>query len=1104
MKKSIILFFCLFSMGVFAQTDGFYYQAVIIDQNAQELPGANAEGTILANEEVSLRFSIVDFSGTIEYRELQDVRTDAFGMINVLIGSGRTTVGLFTDIDWTANIKRLEVDIKSKGNFEALETKELTYLPYAFHREVIATGTMNVEGEVRFTSDLIVEGVTNLNSDLSVNNASATELSGKLKVDLETSLNNLNVNNGSRTGLSGSLNVDGATTLRDRLNVEDSTYLKDRLIVGGDTRLRSNLDVEETTTLNDDVSVRGQNPTLLTGTMTVGGETNFNSDVNINNNSNLDISGGMNVGGATILEQDLTVNGNTNLNNDLSVNNQAPTNLSGSLEVGGQTTLNFGLQVIGDTDLENLFRVNNVSSTELSGTLEVGLATNLNSGLSVNGDNSLTYLSGPLNVNGLIDFGNELTVGGITNLNDALFVNNGVATNFSGDLNIGGNTNFGNLLSVGSAATFNNDLSVINNSPSNLSGTLEVDNSTTLNSSLTVANQSATSLNGTLTVDGETNIGNTLEVTNASSSNFSGVLGVDGITQLEDGLSVTGGSTTMLSGNLTVDQETSLNDLSVLNGVKSSFTGTLNVQGTTNLNSLLTINNSTLIDNDLTVTGAASLTSISTGGITVSSDRPDFIASFSNLNDEDGDGLEIKLGRNHGRWTGSGIFTINQFLVSNDPYDSQNPTDPDYVNAFVTIKDQFVAGGNFSVNEIISLTPVAVRLASIGNINNLIFGEVQAQVNLPKNLPSVTQPAYTVPGFETEIVFFGGLNPICSGQYCYSVCFPFAGCITVCVPPVNVCVPRIPKIAFPALSVPQVNIAAQFSNYLPQLPSLSDAGLLDVSLPDIPTTPFANSLTKENEYVTFLDTDDRKTGTIRAQSIVDFLDNTLLDDVYMFNVMSAFIAIDPSDIAAESGKAVLNLINEFNKLGVEYSSGNGDYAEWLEREHLSEYITAGDIVAVNGGKITKDISSFEQLLVVSHKPIVLGNNPEKGKELLGNTVAFIGQVPVKILGPVTSGDYIIASEIIPGYGKAVSPDKMTSKKHLLAVGRSWETNTNEGPKAVLMVIGLQNGDFKNEIDSLEDRQEVMDTNLEDIQSRLQRIEKLLETSSEKTTYATKE
>ncbi|MEL6812174.1 MAG: hypothetical protein AAFP76_12660, partial [Bacteroidota bacterium] len=633
----------------------------------------------------------------------------------------------------------------------------------------------------------------------------------------------------------------------------------------------------------------------------------------------------------------------------------------------------------------------------------------------------------------------------------------------------------------------------------------EVDGESTLNSNLDVLNQSDVQLTGSLTVEQQTTVNNGLAVLNNSGTSLSGILEVTDATKLENTLQVTGASNTDLSGNLEVFEETFLNELSVVNAAKTAFTGTLNVAGESNFNNAITINGLSTIDNDLTVTGTTSLTSLSSGGITVSGDNVNTLATFFNTNDALGGGISIKLGRNHGRWTGSSILTIDQTLVSNDPDNNVPPTDPIYVAALTTIKTQFANPGPLSVNEIIALAPTAMRIGAIGNINNLVFQEIQAQLNFPKNLPSVTLPALTVPGFETERVFFNGLDPICSGQVCFSVCFPFAGCYTVCIPPVNVCVPTIPKIAFPALSVPTTSIRPTIGSFVPALPTLSEAGLPNVSIPDFPDVPFTNSLSKQNEYFAFYDVADRKTGSVRAQSITDFLDNTIFNDVYAINVASEFIGVDLLKALVKGGAATVKLIGEFNKLGVQYSSGNGDYAEWLPRVNPDEYITAGDIVAVKGGKISKNLEGVEQIMVVSFRPIVLGNAPQPEETHLGNNVAFIGQVPAKVMGPVRTGDYIVASGTLPGYGVAVSKENMTVKDSRLAVGRSWETNLNEGPKVVNTVVGLQNGDFKNQLNDLQKEQQQLDEDISDLERKLQQIEeKIINGTKKDVNYASKD
>ena len=82
---SYIILVCNF---LSAQTDGISYQAVIIDPNGQELPGVDAEGNILPNAEISIRFTIIDANNQEEYQEIQTTHTDAYGMVNIIIGQG--------------------------------------------------------------------------------------------------------------------------------------------------------------------------------------------------------------------------------------------------------------------------------------------------------------------------------------------------------------------------------------------------------------------------------------------------------------------------------------------------------------------------------------------------------------------------------------------------------------------------------------------------------------------------------------------------------------------------------------------------------------------------------------------------------------------------------------------------------------------------------------------------------------------------------------------------------------------------------------------------------------------------------------------------------
>ncbi|MDG5492413.1 peptidase G2 autoproteolytic cleavage domain-containing protein [Psychroserpens sp. SPM9] len=289
MKKHVS-FILVMLIGIlsYGQTDGISYQAVIIDNNPQEIPGVDVPSNNLPNTALKVRFSIIDNTNQIEYQETQDTETDAFGMINLMIGQGELTsetLTTFNQVYWdNEKFLRVEIDLFDGNGFVEFSYQKLTYIPYIRHREIIATSTLDVDG------------ATNLNNSLSVNNASPTLLSGSLTTDGTTDLNsNLTVNNQSPTYLTGDLTVDGLVSFDGEL------------AVGGDTNLYS------------DLTVAGNS--LLEGDLNVLGTSNFADgifdNITVNQNSLLNT---LTASGATNLSNLLNVNGTTTLNNTLFVN----------------------------------------------------------------------------------------------------------------------------------------------------------------------------------------------------------------------------------------------------------------------------------------------------------------------------------------------------------------------------------------------------------------------------------------------------------------------------------------------------------------------------------------------------------------------------------------------------------------------------------------------------------------------------------------------------------------------------------------------------------------------------------------------------------------
>ena len=138
MKRFLLFLLFVSSLG-FAQSSGITYQAVIYNPNGEELPGVDNPYAPLTNQDVCLQFDIVDADGNQEYQEEVQVTTDAFGMVNLLIGTNTQTGGYaadFAGVEWTADTKFLVVDLDIKGScidFEELSNQPFTYVPFAYY-----------------------------------------------------------------------------------------------------------------------------------------------------------------------------------------------------------------------------------------------------------------------------------------------------------------------------------------------------------------------------------------------------------------------------------------------------------------------------------------------------------------------------------------------------------------------------------------------------------------------------------------------------------------------------------------------------------------------------------------------------------------------------------------------------------------------------------------------------------------------------------------------------------------------------------------------------------------------------------------------------------
>jgi cytoskeletal protein CcmA (bactofilin family) len=673
--------------------------------------------------------------------------------------------------------------------------------------------------------------------------------------------------------------------------------------------------------------------------------------------------------------------------------------------INGETTINNPLTVYGWVAIEDGLSVK--SKAELNNDLtvmgDVTLNKNQTNSTIIRG---ATQIQNDLNVHQSVilnEFGGTTTIKGPASFEGATLFNsidvqNEVVLNSVGSMTtIKGAAVLEGTLGVDGATTLNNTLEV--NGVTNLNNTFNVTNAkvSNLNGNLNV--DGATDLNSTLNVDGVTNLNNTFNVTNAKVSNLNGNLNVDGATDL--------------NSTLNVDGVTNLNNtFNVTNAKVSNLNGNLNVDGATDLNNTLNVDGVTNLNNTFNVTNAK--VSNLNGNLNV-----DGATDLNNTLNVDG----VTNLNNTFNVTNAKVSNLNGNLNVDGATDLNNTLNVDGVT---------------NLNNTFNVTNAKTSNLN-GNLN--VDGATDLNNTLNVDGATVLKSSLNVDG-AIKINNISNLN----------------GQVTV-----------------------STNVNGGDASYgaYPLRVQGSSQGIaikLNELTPDNP-----------NNFITFFNGYGNAIGRIEGEGVVSALttpeyiyDNAFLVAESVVAGVAVGLAAIPVVVAGVGASAgpcgaciaiaaadlVLKLadITAYNvfvgeNLGVTYQSGSADYAEWLERNDPNERITAGDIVGVNGGKISKYTRNAQQYMVISTKPAILGNMPMDGNDDLYEKVAFMGQIPVKVKGLVLSGDYILPSGLNDGTGIAVSPSKIKAEQYREIVGVAWsEIYVDGGISLVNMAIGLNAND----------------------------------------------
>ena len=213
MKKITLLLLLFVSTAFYAQSTGISYQAIIYNPNGEVIPGYNNSNSPLANKDICLQFTIVDSANLTEYQEKITVRTDEFGMVNTVIGTGTRTGGYatsFGNINWSFPNKSMKVGLDSFGlctNFIEISNQFFTAVPYSFNafRADNVTGIVQIQNGGTGANSVIGAktnlGLENVDNTRDINKpiSFATQAALNLKEDLSNKSTNVSTDAASNT-----------------------------------------------------------------------------------------------------------------------------------------------------------------------------------------------------------------------------------------------------------------------------------------------------------------------------------------------------------------------------------------------------------------------------------------------------------------------------------------------------------------------------------------------------------------------------------------------------------------------------------------------------------------------------------------------------------------------------------------------------------------------------------------------------------------------------------------------------------------------------------------------------------------------------------------
>ncbi len=223
-----------------------------------------------------------------------------------------------------------------------------------------------------------------------------------------------------------------------------------------------------------------------------------------------------------------------------------------------------------------------------------------------------------------------------------------------------------------------------------------------------------------------------------------------------------------------------------------------------------------------------------------------------------------------------------------------------------------------------------------------------------------------------------------------------------------------------------------------------------------PSTNFHVYTHKITDHIT-----DHKTNTTHYPAIIDQTTNQANGLAIRLNAPSdtaSFVGFFASVASTTEPLVNIGTLGADHKVGqIRASNGNGavfeargaDYAEYLPKADRRATFSTGDVVGVHNGQLKRVTQGADQILIVSNTAIVAGNYVPNTEDY--ELVAFLGQVPVTVDGPVAMGDWIVPSGQDDGKAIALNDSELDQVAPHHIIGRAIDTKPGQDGQVRVMI-----------------------------------------------------